>query len=122
MERRAPVRAAAGYRRFHVDLPGFGASPPAPDIDGSDAMVDFVLELIDELVGAEPLLIVGESWGAYLAQGVVARRPDQVLGVALLIPVVIATHADRDVCLALASSPRNGTSSTAWAMRTARRT
>ncbi len=86
-----------GYRRIHVDLPGFGASAPIVSIDGSDAMLDFVLALIDEVVGDERLLIVGESWGGYLARGVVARRSVQVIGVALICPVVIATHADREV-------------------------
>jgi len=86
-----------GYRRLHVDLPGFGESPPDPAIDGSAAMVDYVLELIDVVIGQEPFLLVGESWGGYLAQGVLARRRDRVLGVTLVIPVVIATHADRDV-------------------------
>jgi pimeloyl-ACP methyl ester carboxylesterase len=86
-----------GYRRIHVDLPGFGASPAAADIDSSDAAAEFVVELIDELVGDEPLLLVGESWGGYLARGVVARRPGRVRGVAIVVPVVIATHADRDV-------------------------
>jgi pimeloyl-ACP methyl ester carboxylesterase len=87
----------AGYRRIHVDLPGFGASPAAPGIDGSDAMVGFVLRLIHELIDDAPYLIIGESWGAYLARGVIARRPDRVRGVALLVPVIVATHADRDL-------------------------
>lgn len=86
-----------GYRRLHVDLPGFGASPADPSIDSSDAVVDFVLELIDSVIGDERFLLVGQSWGAYLARAVVAERRDHVLGVALDIPVVIATHADRDV-------------------------
>jgi pimeloyl-ACP methyl ester carboxylesterase len=87
----------AGYRRLHVDLPGFGASLAATEITSSDATVDFVLRLIDETVGDAPLLVIGESWGAYLARGVVARRAEQVRGVALLCPVIIATHADRRV-------------------------
>ena len=40
-----------GYRRLHVDLPGFGASPADPSIDSSDAAADFVLELIDAVIG-----------------------------------------------------------------------
>ena len=76
-----------GYRRIHVDLPGFGASPRVPGIDGSAAMVDFVLRLIDEVAGDGPLLLVGESWGAYLARAVIARRPLQVAGAALLVPM-----------------------------------
>ena len=86
-----------GYRRLHVDLPGFGASPADPSIDSSDAAVAFVLELIDEVIGDERFLLVGQSWGAYLARAVVAQRREHIRGVALDIPVVIATHADRDV-------------------------
>ena len=86
-----------GFRRIHVDLPGFGASPAHPAIDSSDAMVDFVLRLIDALIGDAPMLLVAESWGAYLARGVVARRPEQVLGVALVIPVVVAERTRRDL-------------------------
>jgi pimeloyl-ACP methyl ester carboxylesterase len=86
-----------GYRRLHVDLPGFGASPPVPGIDSSVSMLDFVLRLIDEIVGADPFLVVGESWGAYLARGVIAQRPEQVAGAALLVPVIIAPHAERTV-------------------------
>lgn len=87
----------AGYRRYHVDLPGFGASPGAMEIASSDDMVDFVDGLIAELIGDAPMLVVGESWGAYLARAVVARRAGQVAGVALICPVIIATHAERDV-------------------------
>jgi pimeloyl-ACP methyl ester carboxylesterase len=86
-----------GYRRIHVDLPGFGASPAVPEIASSDAMVDFVLRLIDQLIADTPFVMVGESWGGYLARGIVARLPARVLGVALLCQVVIATHADRNV-------------------------
>lgn len=86
-----------GYRRLHVDLPGFGATPPDPAIDSSDAMAAFVLELIDAVIGTEPFLLVGASWGAYLARAVVARRREQIRGVMLDIPIGIATHADRDV-------------------------
>jgi pimeloyl-ACP methyl ester carboxylesterase len=87
----------AGYRRLHVDLPGFGESPTSPAIDSSDAMLEVVLALIDEVIGDERFLLVGQSWGGYLARGVVARRAGQVAGVALIIPVVIANHADREV-------------------------
>ena len=98
-----------GYRRLHVDLPGFGASPADPSIDSSDAAAAFVLELIDEVIGDEWFLLVGQSWGAYLARAVVAERRDRILGIALDIPVVIATHADRDVAPAVILLEEPGT-------------
>jgi pimeloyl-ACP methyl ester carboxylesterase len=93
-----PVFAARpGYRRIYIDLPGFGVSPPDPDVQGSEGMLGVVLEVIDELVGDERLLIVGESWGAYLARGVIARRATQVAGVALICPVILADRTARDL-------------------------
>ena len=68
-----------------------------PGIDSSAAMVDFVLRLIDEVAGDVPLLLVGESWGADLARAVIARRPLQVAGAALIVPMVVVAYADRDL-------------------------
>ena len=45
-----------------------------------------LIDFIDN-VAAGPALLVGQSYGAYLARGVAARRPDIVLGLALLCPV-----------------------------------
>ena len=41
-------------------------------------MVEFVIELIDEIIGTERFLLVGESWGGYLARG--CRRPPAAAG------------------------------------------
>ena len=87
----------SGYRRFHPDLPGYGASPPEPTIVGSDGMLDVVVELFDALTDGRPALVVGASWGAYLARGLAARRREHVAGIALLAPAVIADRTRRDL-------------------------
>jgi pimeloyl-ACP methyl ester carboxylesterase len=89
--------ARSGFRRLHVDLPGFGASPPDPTLVGSDGMLTAAIDLLDGLCADEPALIVGASWGAYLARGLVARRRGMVAGVALICPVIIATRTERDL-------------------------
>jgi len=89
--------ARPGYRRFHVDLPGFGSSPADPAIHGSDGMLDVVIDIVDELAVVEPILLVGASWGAYIARGVVMRRRTSVAGLALLCPVIRATRTERDL-------------------------
>ena len=82
-----------GYRRLYPDLPGMGQSP-AGSIDSSDGIMAAVREFIDEQIGDEPFLLIGESYGGYLARGLVAERPDQILGLSMICPV--GTVLDND--------------------------
>lgn len=74
-------------RRIYPDLPGHGES--SSDGVGSAADAVTALEdLLDGTVGEEPVAVVGHSFGAHLARGLAARRPDQVRGLALICPMV----------------------------------
>jgi len=73
------------YRRIYPDLPGMGLST-ADGLTCNDDVVTLLGDFIDRL-GAGPVLLLGHSYGAYLARGVAARRPDVVLGLALVCPV-----------------------------------
>lgn len=74
----APLRAA-GHRIVRVDLPGFGASPPA----GADPG-EAVVTALDALPGVWPALLVGASFGGYIAQRIAAARPDSVRALMLV--------------------------------------
>lgn len=74
-----------GYRRIYPDLPGMGRST-ADGLTCNDDVVEVLGDLIDHLA-ERPALLLGHSYGAYLARGVAARRPDLVLGLALLCPL-----------------------------------
>jgi pimeloyl-ACP methyl ester carboxylesterase len=76
---------SAGYRRIYPDLPGMGSST-ADGLICNDDVVALLVDFIDHL-GAGPVMLLGHSYGAYLARGVAAQRPDMVLGLALLCPV-----------------------------------
>lgn len=88
-----------GYRRIYPDLPGMGLSPAPPSIASSDDLLDVVQSLVEERIGAEPFLLIGESYGGYLARALAAARPEQVLGLALICSTGVAAldPADRAV-------------------------
>lgn len=87
-----------GYRRFYPDLPGMGESAPASGPGGSDEVLESVLGFIDDHLGLDPFLLIGESYGGYIARGVLRNRPSQVLGLALICPIGQAVlNEDRTV-------------------------
>jgi pimeloyl-ACP methyl ester carboxylesterase len=50
-------------------------------------MLDVVLGLVDALIPGERFLVAGESYGGYLARGLVAKRPEMLDGVLLICPL-----------------------------------
>ena len=84
----AAIEAAvpgSGYRRIYPDLPGMGRSTTG-DLACNDDVVALLADFIDRLE-AGPVMLLGHSYGAYLARGVAAQRPDIVRALALLCPV-----------------------------------
>jgi pimeloyl-ACP methyl ester carboxylesterase len=86
-----------GYRRIYLDLPGMGRTT-SEGLTCNDDVVTVLIDFLDH-VGAGPVMLAGHSYGAYLARGVAARRPDMVLGLALICPVAEQSQnvPDRDV-------------------------
>ncbi|MDJ0357448.1 alpha/beta hydrolase [Paenarthrobacter sp. PH39-S1] len=80
----------SGNRRIYPDLPGMGRSTTG-DLDCNNYVVAVMADFIDHLV-AGPVLLLGHSYGAYLARGVAAQRPDMLLGLTLLCPVAERSH------------------------------
>jgi len=87
----------SGFRRIYLDLPGMGKTPGERWIDTTDKMLQVVLDFIDNIIPNERFLIVGESYGGYLARGIISKKMDDVDGLLLICPVIIATHSKRTV-------------------------
>lgn len=79
-----------GWQRIYVDLPGMGKSPGSDRLQSSDDMLAILLELIDQIIPNQPFLVAGESYGGYLAQGIVHCRFAHVCGLLLICPAIYA--------------------------------
>lgn len=84
--------AVTGFRRIYPDLPGMGRTPAPTTIECADDVLEVLLAFIDGVIGDQPLLVVGHSVGGYYAQAIAGRRPTQVVGLALLCPLLAGVH------------------------------
>lgn len=89
-------RRRPGWQRVYFDLPGHGATP-APDWLGTQAqMLAIVRDVADAAFGSRPFAVVGNSYGGYLALGLVRTVPARLLGAALLVPDLPNDRNERD--------------------------
>jgi pimeloyl-ACP methyl ester carboxylesterase len=74
------------HRTLAVDLRGFGASAAAPGPYRIEALSDDLSALI-LAADLDPLVVIGHSMGAAIAQRFAIDRPDAVEGLVLIAPV-----------------------------------
>ena len=86
-----------GYQRIYPDLVGMGLSPANDSIASSDDMLRVMTEFVTEVTSDQPFIVVGFSYGGYLAQGMVYQNPDMLEGVMLMAPQLNPNGADRNL-------------------------
>ncbi|QGH69015.1 alpha/beta fold hydrolase [Pseudactinotalea sp. HY158] len=89
-----PAFAAAprDHRRLYPDLPGMGKTPMPAAVMSNDDVLDLLIGFAGEVIGDHPYLVVGHSYGAYLARALADAEPDRVAGLALIAPVGAGTE------------------------------
>jgi pimeloyl-ACP methyl ester carboxylesterase len=87
----------SGWRRIYLDLPGMGLTRNYDTIADSDSMLEAVLAAVDQLLPGERFSVAGQSYGGYIARGMIQKRPDQIDGVALVCPMIVPAFAERDL-------------------------
>jgi len=85
------------YKRIYVDLPGMGKTKGENWIINSDVMLDIVINFIEKIIPSENFLLAGESYGGYLARGIVHKIANKVDGLFLLCPGIIMDFKKRNV-------------------------
>ncbi|KQL37778.1 2-hydroxy-6-oxo-6-phenylhexa-2,4-dienoate hydrolase [Bacillus sp. FJAT-25509] len=86
-----------GYKRIYFDLPGMGKTKGDTNINTTDDMLNIVLKFIDTIIPGQSFLLAGESYGGYLARGIIANRPEKVKGVAFICPLIIPDFEKRSL-------------------------
>jgi pimeloyl-ACP methyl ester carboxylesterase len=75
------------WKRIYFDLPGMGKTKGERWITGSDQMLDLILGFIDAVIPNQHFVVAGESYGGYLARGIINKRSSIVDGLLLICPV-----------------------------------
>lgn len=84
-----------GWRRVYLTLPGMGGEPLPPDVTRQDDLLRLVLDAVEDMMPPEGLVLAGTSNGANLARAVAHRRPDQVHGLLMRVPMLVAADSAR---------------------------
>lgn len=86
-----------GYRRIYIDLPGMGKSSAPEWLENTDQMLDIILKFSENAIPEGEFLVAGESYGGYLARGMVYKIPERLGGVLLICPVMVGERAKRQL-------------------------
>lgn len=86
-----------GWKRIYFDLPGMGRTRAKDQLKNSDQMLEIVKQFSEQVIPDGVFLVAGESYGGYLARGLVHDIPERLVGVLLICPVIIADQKSRDL-------------------------
>ncbi|MFX1320181.1 MAG: alpha/beta fold hydrolase [Promethearchaeota archaeon] len=85
------------YKRIYFDLPGMGKTKSKQWIKNSDQIFELVLEFIDKIIPNQSFIIASESYGCYLARGLIYKRMKFIDGVLFLCPLIIPQPSKRSL-------------------------
>lgn len=84
-------------QRIYVDLPGFGGTPALAGKSGLPEIADWLENLLESQLAAQPFALIGNSLGGLLAQEMADRFENQILGMVLLAPVIRPAADERNL-------------------------
>ena len=90
-------RSAQRYRRIYPDLPFMGESLDLPEPTDSDAILAALSGFIREVLPTGDFLLAGESYGGYIARGLLREFGGRVAGLFLLCPAIVSRRVERDI-------------------------
>jgi len=91
----AVFKAAGGWRRIYLDLPGHGQTPAHSELSSQEQVMALLTGAVDALFPDRSFAVAGSSYGGYLTLGLVRTMPERLLGAALLVPDLPAPDGTR---------------------------
>jgi pimeloyl-ACP methyl ester carboxylesterase len=78
-----------GWKRVYIDLPGMGKTEAKNWVNNTDRISEIVSSLIDTRFINQKIVLVGHSYGAYLARAIAQEKGDIVEGILMIAPLTI---------------------------------
>ncbi|KKL63098.1 hypothetical protein LCGC14_2178520 [marine sediment metagenome] len=88
-------KTRTNFQRIYFDLPGMGKTKGESGIKSTDDFLKVVIDFIEFIIPDRNFIIVSQSYGGYLARGLIEKKCDLIDGILFLVPVIIANHSKR---------------------------
>ncbi|MFW9818483.1 MAG: alpha/beta fold hydrolase [Candidatus Thorarchaeota archaeon] len=85
------------YKRIYFDLPGMGKTSGPKWLKNSDQMLNVILKFIDKIIPNNRFIIASESYGCYLARGLIHKRSEFIDGALFICPLIVPQSNKRDL-------------------------
>lgn len=92
-----PIIGDLNYKRIYLDLPGMGKTKNYDSVESADDFVNIICSFASEVVGSEKFVIIGFSYGGYLARAVHYKMKEQVGAIALICPAIYSDRKKREL-------------------------
>ncbi len=88
-------KTRTNYKRIYFDLPGMGKTKGEGWIKSTDDFLKIVIDFIEYIIPDRNFIIVSQSYGGYLARGIIGKKYDLIDGILFLAPVIMANRDER---------------------------
>ncbi len=85
------------YKRIYFDLPGMGKTKGEQWIKGTDNFFKVTSDFIEKIIPEQNFIIVSESYGSYLARGLIQKKIDFIDGVLFICPLIFPDRNKRNL-------------------------
>lgn len=95
----------SGFKRIYPDMPGMGRTPATESIKSTEDIVALLNAFIEAIIPDQQFMLIGLSYGGYVARGVLKAKQALIDGLMLIVPVVDPQSHDKPEPMVIAYDP-----------------